>query len=141
MTESHRLAHRLARGSFGPTSRRLSRTYRAVRVPPNDSRSRAVLPRLRQRARTWSMLRRVAGLAERAPGSRAAVAARGSWERGGLGRTSPWRGMPADCRPGRALMSCWAGFDPHPAPAPLNNTVSISETRLTLFRSLYCNIM
>jgi hypothetical protein len=31
----------------------------------------------------------------------------------------------------RALMLCRAGFDPHPAPTPLNNTVFISETRLS----------
>ena len=110
-----------------------SAAYRAVQVLPNDSRSRAVLPRLRQRARTWSMLRRVARLAERAPESRDAVAAGGSWKRGGLGRAHLGGEGRLNCRLGRALMSCWAGFDPHPAPTPLNNTVSISETRLPYF--------
>ena len=76
------------------------------------------------------MLRRVARLAERAPESRDAVAAGGSWKRGGLGRAHLGGEGPLNCRLGRALMSCWAGFDPHPAPTPLNNTVSISETRL-----------
>ena len=52
------------------------------------------------------------------------------------GPCSPWRGRPAECRLGRALMSCWAGFDPHPAPTPLNNTVSISETRLPFINRL-----
>ena len=120
----------LARGPFRPTPLRLSRAYRAVLDPPNDSRSRAVLPRLRQRARTWSMQCRVARLAERAPESRDAVAAGGSWKRGGLGRAHLGGEGRLNCRLGRALMSCWAGFDPHPAPTPLNNTVSISETRL-----------
>ena len=87
----------LARGTFGPKFLRLSRTHWAVRVPPNDSRSRAVLPR---RARTWSMLRRVAGLAERAPGSRTAVVGKRTVGAGRAGQYSPWRGMPADCRLG-----------------------------------------
>ena len=80
-----------------------SAAYRAVQVLPNDSRSRAVLPRVRQRARTLFGGRRAGGLALK-DGPEI------------VGRPLAVGGVVTWGRPGaRAVLT---GFDPHPAPLP-----------------------
>ena len=80
--------------------------------------SRAASPRVRKLARTW----RLADLGV----AYSALAWSSAWGDAVVG-VREWGD--GECRGARAMLT---GLDPHPAPTPLNNSVSISGTRLPL---------